>query len=338
MAVFPLLLPIRGVLSVLPDFPIGKREMETRADYYTETGKYRGGFPMYDDEFQLYECTTFNSVSSNSSATTTTTATDGNATTTDGAEEGNATVCMAWTANEVGSDVYDVGRCSCQSLANDAEYYCEAWTCSQLGVESTRCTCKSEDADSGQFCSSWSCVETDADGTQEFGEYQCVNASNSSPAFCEAWTGVIEGSGEMEVSACECVEQWDGVGVCSYWECKERGLDKCSTTNKGWCNIGVSVGVGGFFGSLGAMLVALSIIFPVKKKDLDWIVLVPAGLFWMSVWSAGVVVWGGQDGAMYAGIWWGAIIALALLYRCFVEYRHHHVTQSRNKLDAPIPN
>ncbi|CAN0258632.1 unnamed protein product, partial [Laminaria digitata] len=47
----------QGSLERSTRFPYRQKGMETRADYYTETGKYRGGFPMYDDEFQLYECT-----------------------------------------------------------------------------------------------------------------------------------------------------------------------------------------------------------------------------------------------------------------------------------------
>lgn len=302
------LLPITGTLSVLPDFPLSSREIEIRARYYTENGKYRGGIPRFENALQLYECT---EVYSDSTIATT----DGNATTTttDGGE-GNATVCMAWTANASGPEVYEIGKCSCQAVADNSEY-CEAWTCSQVGVESTRCTCKTEDDDSGKFCSSWTCVETDSDGTQEFGEYQCVIASSSIPSeFCAAWTGVVEGSGEVEVAACECVEQWDGAGVCSYWECKERGLRKCSHVDKGWCNIGVSIGVGGFLGSLGAMLVGYT-LFAMAYKNVNFIVIILGGFIWMAAWSAGVVVWGGQDGAVFAGVWWCLVIALGVICR-----------------------
>ena len=324
------LLPITGTLSVLPDFPLSDGEIQTRARYYTEAGKYRGGYPKYENAFQIYECTEFDS--DIASATT-----DGNATTTitDGGES-NATVCMAWTSNEGDSETYEIGKCSCQAVATNFEY-CESWTCSQVGVESTRCTCETEDDDSGNFCSSWTCVETDSDGTQEFGEYQCVTASSSIPSeFCTAWTGVIEGSGEVEVAACQCVEQWDGDGVCSYWECKERALEKCSHANKGWCNIGVSIGVGGFFGSLGAMLVGFH-LFSMALDDPEWIVIVPVGFFWMAAWSAGVVVWGGQDGAVFAAIWWVFIMALGLICRFVLRYRDR-VREGRIQSDAPIPN
>lgn len=329
-AVFALL-PITRASSALPEYPIDGTEMKVRAEYYTEGGKYLGGMPEYVNKFQFFECTRFASESTNSSTATSNTTTDGSTTTTDDittttttttdGAQGNATVCTSWTVNEVGSDLNDVGRCSCQSVANTG-YYCKEWTCSRLGAESTQCTCEEEDAGSEKFCSSWTCLETDPDGTQEVGEYTCVTASStSSPEFCEAWTGVIEGSGEVEVSSCACAEQLDGVGICSCWECKERGMAKCSRANSSWCNIAMSVGVGGFVGSWGAMLVAFGVYISDKRCrhrvdyfDLCYVLLI--GFLSMAGMSVAVLVWGGQDGAVYSGIWWGAIIAGSLLWRC----------------------
>lgn len=47
-----------------------------------------------------------------------------------------------------------------------------------------------------------------------------------------------------------------------------------------------------------------------------YVCFVLLGFLWMAVWSIGVVIWGGQDGAMYVGIWWGALIVIDLLYAC----------------------
>lgn len=102
-------------------------------------------------------------------------------------------------------------------------------------TEHTRCGCEVED-DSGHFCAFWTCLETDSDGSQEHEEYAC---SRSSPSglYCEAWTGVIEGEEEVEMSTCECVEEWNGDQVCSYWECEERGKS-CSDSALGATGVG----------------------------------------------------------------------------------------------------
>lgn len=228
------------------------------------------------------------------------------------------------------------------SIAN-AEY-CSAWTCSQLEVdnaitcsgsgdegcffekegERTRCSCETEDEQfSGTFCAFWTCLERDSDGGQEFEEYQCVRASPSGE-YCEAWTGVSESTEEEEVSSCECVEHLSGDGICSYWKCKERGLDKCSHASPSWCNIHVSVWVGGLFGSLGA----LGAVWGFLHLTTNWthrnVYISPgepiaAGFLWMAGWSVGVVIWCGQDGALYAGIWWGSILALGSVICCLVD-------------------
>lgn len=85
------LLPIKGIWSALPDFPLSKREIDIWAGYYTEGGKYLGGIPRYDNEDEFYECTEFNS--NNGVAITSTI--DGSASSTSDGAEGNATVCTS---------------------------------------------------------------------------------------------------------------------------------------------------------------------------------------------------------------------------------------------------
>lgn len=332
------LMSIEVTVSYLTDFPLGSRELEVRAGYYTASGKYLGGIPKIESDTQLLECTGFKT-DSDSSATIPTTRTDGNATATTDGTEGNATMCMSWTSDEFGQGAKHVGTCSCQSVANDK--YCAAWTCNQPGVVNTLCTCATEDVESKKFCSSWTCAETGLKGNQALGAYQCVTASNSSD-FCEAWTGVIEGANNIEMSACECVGQWDGVSVCSYWECRERQLKMCLGASGSWCSIGVSLGVGGFIGSWGAVAIAYSIhnlyVYPPVPDSVIRIGI--PGFFWMTAWLVGVVVWGGQDGALYAGLWWGSIIVVGWLCRypgTYATFRSR-VAHWREKPDAPIPN
>ena len=327
------ILQITGTLGALPNYPMSRREMEVSAGYYTESGKYLGGFPHYVEVFEFYECTAYTS-DKNVSATTINTT------------ERNATVCMTWTANMPGSEVYDGVNCSCQSLANAA--YCSEWTCRQQDVATTTCTCETADADSQTFCSSWACREENSDGAQGIGEYQCLTAS-SNPDLCEAWTGVYAGSKKVESSTCACAEQQDRVEVCSSWSCQERHLVKCSRGGTSWCNIRVSIGVGCFFGSFGAMLIAFGFNSEHKCiQDCSLWSSVTTGFIWMVGWFGGVVVWGGQDGAVCAGIAWGAIIASGLLYRCLCNYRYRSTkslasyrgrsSQQRVQQDESLPN
>lgn len=139
----------------------------------------------------------------------------------------------------------------------------------------------------------------------------------------------------MEVSTCECIQELSHGGVCSYWECQERGLTKCSLGGPSWCNIGVSVGVGGFFGSLGAAMLSWGLFglnVDSQSSDCEGRCKIIVGFLWMAAWSAGVVIWGGQDGAMYAGIWWGAIILYGLFCRCRRDWKFDFV-RHRNGRD-----
>lgn len=301
------LLPITGTLGDLPDYPMSRKQMEVRAGYYTEDGKYRGGLPHHIENKKSYECTAFNSdnVGSGTSVNTT---------------EGNATVCMTWTANMPGSEVCDGGNCSCQSVASAG--YCDEWTCTQRDVTIATCNCEAADADAQTFCSSWACLENGSDGGRGMGEYQCLTAL-SGPQFCEAWTGVYEGSKKVEDSTCACAEDLEGIGVCSSWDCQERHLAICSSGGGSWCNIRVSIGVGCFFGSFGALLIAFGFNYEQEYiADCSLWSYCMTGFIWMVGWFGGVVVWGGHDGAVCAGIVWGAILAFGLLYRCLCNYRH----------------
>ena len=140
---------------------------------------------------------------------------------------------------------------------------------------------------------------------------------SSDAEYCDAWTGVAEHSKEVTLSACECVDEWNSVAVCSYWECENRVMRRCSQAGPGWCNIGISVGVGGFFGSLGALFSSWGLLCLVHRAKDSYFDSSGYDIFfgfaWMAAWSVGVIIWGGQDGATYVGIWWGTIIVVGLL-------------------------
>ena len=321
-------LPQRCASSAIPDYPLDARGFETRADYYTERGKYLGGIPAHSDASALYNCTELNFDHAYN------------------ATVGHDTACISWTGNVAGSSEQEFGRCSCQSVMNVE--YCDAWTCSDLVVSnggdespcppdidepvatscpietvahSTRCVCEAED-DSGNFCSSWVCLETDYDYGGEFGEYQCVRASPAA-YYCDAWTGVVETSDQVEISVCACTQEADNSRVCLRWECDMRTMTKCSDASSGWCDIGFSIGIGGFLGSFGALFVALGVFRLMKKGQPNYRsssgLYVCLGLAWMAAWSIGVVIWGGVDGALCAALWWGAVIVIGLLRGCFYK-------------------
>lgn len=295
-------------LGSFPDFPLTKGELKVKAGYFTESGKYLGGIPKFDNEIEYYDCLEYAVTNTSSAATNTSSA-----------------PCVNWIANEAGGGEYELGECTCKSVQSGK--YCEAWTCSQVETdtsptcvgsepkncyfevegEGTRCSCERED-ESGYFCASWTCLETDSDGNQEDEVYTCARVA-SSGLYCEAWTGVTESVEEVEASVCECLEEWNGEGTCSYWECEERGMNKCSRGGKSWCNLGVSVGVGGTFGFLGIVYAGF-VTFAEYSSPLYTL---PCTLLWCSLWAIGVVIWGGQDGAIYAGTWWALALLVAFL-------------------------
>lgn len=119
-----------------PEFPLTKRELEVRTGYYTESGKYLGGVPEWDNEHEYYECQGYN-------------IDDGNGTSSAAnADPLNATVCMEWVANEASSGEFEKGICLCKSIAGGD--YCDGWTCSQLEVDAQP-TCTGDDGENCFF-------------------------------------------------------------------------------------------------------------------------------------------------------------------------------------------
>ena len=321
------LLPVSGTWSVtLPDLPLSDSELKVHAGYYTDGGKYLGGIPGYNNMYEMFDCIDYLYDFSYGNA------------------GGIAQVCKAWIASEVGSTEYDVARCSCESIKD--KNYCDVWTCSHIAVytpfscsgndvfcyaeqevRSTQCMCKME-ARSEKFCSSWVCLDTDPDDSDDDGggavvteQYTCVTTSPTAD-FCVAWTGVIDTSDTLGLSTCSCVQRSIATSVCSHWECQMRGMDKCHSAGSGWCDIGYAVGVGGLFGSLGAVFAAVGLFRFLKNepplcRSSGWDYLL--GFAWMAVWSIGVVIWGGEDGAIYAILWWMSVIAIGLLCGCYAK-------------------
>lgn len=317
------LVPVTEIGGVFPGFPLGEHELKARAGYYSNSGKYLGGIPKHRTQFNSFACTEFNYENSHD------------------APLGNEkTVCLSWTENKVSSAESEFGMCSCDALTIAG--YCGDWTCSELEVdgdayarsstietpstnetqaENTECACEIEDG-SGNFCAAWTCKETLSDGGKQFEEYECVRESSGAD-YCEAWTAVSEISREVVLLACECVDEWNSVAVCYNWECESRILTRCSRGGPGWCNIGISIGVAGVFGSLGALLAAWGLLRLIHRAKESYFDSSGHDIFfgcaWMAAWSVGVLIWGGQDGAMFVGIWWGAIIAVGVLYGWHIE-------------------
>ena len=300
------------VRGELPDFPMSFGQMKVVAGYYTADGKYLGGLPKADTlSREIYDCQDYY-FPENGTA--------------------NATLCLQWEANEAAGDVFQVGECECRSVVSEA--YCSVWSCNQVKrgvycdggcyVESSTdailCECDLEHQ-SGLFCDAWSCKQIDSKARVEYEAYQCLRTSPSGHC-CEAWNGNVTASDEIEVVACECKQEWQGEDVCSYWECEELGLNTCASYRReSWCNLGVSVGVGGGIGFLGVVMVCYCICAIASPCYSDnqcatiWLFVGGVcGLVWCCVWAVGVVIWGGADGAKYVGIMWGAPIFAALSF------------------------
>lgn len=323
------LLAVRGAWSAtLPDFPFTDGDLKVHAGYYTKGGKYCGGIPGYNNMYEMFDCTEYMYDFSLGNA------------------GGIKKVCKEWISNEVSTQAeYDVARCSCQSI-KDKEY-CDVWSCSHVDVytplscvsgdtfcyaerevRTTQCMCETE-AYTGRFCASWACLDTDPDkndnniddegGGVILETYECVTTSPTAD-FCVAWTGVTDTKGKMGSSTCSCVQGSTSTSVCSHWECQMRGMDKCSSAGSGWCDIAYAVGIGGLFGSFGAAYAAVGLFRFLRgetaiyrSSGLDYFM----GFAWMAVWSIGVVIWGGEDGAIYVTLWWMSIIAIGLLCGCY---------------------
>ncbi|CAB1105388.1 unnamed protein product [Ectocarpus sp. CCAP 1310/34] len=213
--VFLVLSSFLGIVrGEFPDYPMTFTDMKVLAGYYTEDGK------------EIYEC-----------------ATDGFFYPTDtmaNSTDGEATACMEWRADE------SAGYCSawiCIQVAEVEECNSDGDSCFvSTNTNSVLCQCDLETA-SGLYCDSWSCKQIDSEGREEFEEYYCQREAESGH-YCEAWNGNVTASDEVEVVTCECVATGT---VITY------GLKSCSSI-RGWCDLGLSVGLAGVFGLAGAVL------------------------------------------------------------------------------------
>lgn len=289
----------------LPDYPMTIREMETEAGYFTEGGKYLGGIPSPDSvRHRIYECENYYHAGNDTS---------------------NGTVCVEWRVDKSAGATTPLGSCECTFVTNEG--YCSAWVCHGVKRETectstncyvttnsnnVYCTCDVENS-SGLFCNAWSCKKTtsSSDGWAEHQEYDCLGAS-SSGHYCDAWNGNLTASRKITVVACRCVSEWNGELVCAYWECEKMSMTKCAR-HDGWCNLEVSVGVGGVVGFVGVLVICVSIC--TGRTFLRSACGVLFGILWCAIWAIGVVIWGGVDGATYVGIMWGVPILLASISR-----------------------
>lgn len=90
--------------------------------------------------------------------------------------------------------------------------------CKTAGNDNAFCQCDNS-SENGLHCDSWSCKQISSGGRVEFEEYHCQRSSPSMD-YCEAWSGNVTASDEVEVVTCECRANWNGDQVCSFWECE----------------------------------------------------------------------------------------------------------------------
>lgn len=268
------------------------------AGYRTEDGRYRGGLykRARDEEFERYTCV-----------------------------QNNTDHCLTWTAREGSSGETEQGTCYCRSVNTP---YCSTWVCSQVEIErdadcnhgvctdrvqseNAECTCEETDVD-GRYCRFWRCFEDGADGFVEEEEYTCLQ-EDISGEYCFRWKGDIFSSYELESSVCECVRRSDT--YCDYWECKERGLVRCASHSGGWCDLNLSIGLGGGAGVL-FILIGVAWEFDTDDVDCKFGPLLICVIFGCLPWTAGVVIWGGVRGLPIVAAMWIATFAVS----CFVVY------------------
>lgn len=89
------------------------------------------------------------------------------------------------------------------------------------GNDNTFCQCDDDvgSSENSLYCDAWSCRQVSPGGRVEFEEYRCQRSSPSGD-YCEAWNGNVTASDEVEVVTCECMANWHGDQVCSFWECE----------------------------------------------------------------------------------------------------------------------
>jgi len=84
------------------------------------------------------------------------------------------------------------------------------------------CQCDDDFSDGpGLYCSAWSCSQISSGGRAEYENYVCQRPSPSGD-YCEAWNGNVSAADEFEVVTCECMANWHGNRVCSFWMCEGR--------------------------------------------------------------------------------------------------------------------
>ncbi|CAN0472675.1 unnamed protein product, partial [Ectocarpus sp. 8 AP-2014] len=306
----------------LPDFPMTLADMEVLAGYYSAGGKYLGGIPKaHTLSREIYECTDFQYSEPNNTAS-------------------NATYCTGWSADESYGGGFQLGDCECKFGASNGAY-CSDWICDQESSDYTFCQCDDTGAAEGLFCNAWSCKQISSGGRAEFEDYRCQRPSPSGH-YCEAWNGNVTASDEFEIVSCECMANWHGDQVCSFWECEEElGLSTCSSAGASWCDLGVSIGVGGGIGLLGVLAICSGIVLVGRMNSegqsdtAAGLMSIALGTVWCLSWSSGVVIWGGEVGATYVGIMWGVPIVLAAVVtasRCFVVYR----VRTKDEQELPV--
>lgn len=118
---------------------------------------------------------------------------------------------------------------------------------------------------------------------------------------------------------------------------EELGLSTCSSAGASWCDLGVSVGVGGGIGLLGVLAICGGVGMVGKMNSrgqsgtAGGLISITLGMVWCLSWASGVVIWGGEAGATYVGIMWGVPIVLAVVSRYLAVYR------VRNKDEQELP-
>lgn len=274
--------------------------MKRYAGYRAEDGKYRGGLYKWarDEELELYRCVL-----------------------------NNTEHCLTWITRESSSEETEEGRCHC--LEDDTPY-CASWVCSEVEIarsadcsgdgpcrditqaEHTECSCEETDADD-RYCRVWRCFEDGADGFIEEEEYTCLE-EDVSREYCFRWRGDISSSYELESSVCQCTYRAET--YCKSWECQERGLIRCAAHEGGWCDLNVSIGVGGGFGVVCIIIGKIWAL--VSEEKYRYARLSVWFLFGCLPWTAGVVIWGGVRGLpIVAGMWMFALVFSCIhIYLC----------------------
>lgn len=119
---------------------------------------------------------------------------------------------------------------------------------------------------------------------------------------------------------------------------EELGLSTCSSAGASWCDLGVSVGVGGGIGLLGVLTICggVGLVCRINSQGeshtATGLIFITLGVVWCLSWASGVLIWGGEDGATYVGIMWGVPIVMAVASRCLAVYR----VRTKDEQDLPV--